>query len=228
MKGLGPLARGLGGLLLQRRQEGRVAEGALLAGHAENGVEGVLRFVPTGLGDVVDRRVVAAAETEEHVETIGGEPQAEARHRVELVEEHRDLVADGLGSPVVPDLARPQIGAADVDHGVGGAVGEQYPRALAVEAPVGELVHLGDAGVPLFLELVARRLRVGVADAPETLDEGVALVVLAQPQKGVELAVANQQLDFEKPLLVGRRQPLGERLALFAVELALGGHRGRW
>src|SRR6185295_15933677 len=62
---------------------------------------------------------------------------------------------------------------------------------------------------PALLELVAGRLRKRIAHLPETADEGVALVVLAESQEGFALLGADQQGYFFEPLLVPRAQLRG-------------------
>jgi hypothetical protein len=53
------------------------------------------------------------------------------------------------------------------------------------------LVGVGDAPVVLFAELVLRRIGVGIAPQPELLNEGVALLVVAQVLEGLALFVGD-------------------------------------
>jgi len=64
---------------------------------------------------------------------------------------------------------------------------------------------------PLVVDLaieVAFDLRVRIAHLPEPTDEGVALVVLLEPEKRCPLLLAEQDLDLGQPLLVLGRQVL--------------------
>ncbi len=62
--------------------------------------------------------------------------------------------------------------------------------------------RLAHQRLPALLELVVRGVGIGVADAPEALDEGVALVVLLDGEEGLELLLADEQLDRGEELLV--------------------------
>ena len=79
-------------------------------------------------------------------------------------------------------------------------------RARSSERAPKRLLGLLEARLPLVLELVARGVRVGVARAPEAVDEGVALVVLVERQERLALLLAEQQADLLEPLLVLGRQ----------------------
>src|SRR6185437_8158361 len=49
------------------------------------------------------------------------------------------------------------------------------------------LVGVSEALVVVFLVLIEGRLRIGVAPLPEALDEGLALILIAELQKGLAL-----------------------------------------
>jgi hypothetical protein len=84
---------------------------------------------------------------------------------------------------------------------------------------------LNSPGVPAVLELVAPGFRVGVADLPEALNEGVALVVLLDRQESGAFLLGDEQRHLLEPgSLLG-----GEPLELLALDLflALGVGAGR-
>ena len=94
-----------------------------------------------------------------------------------LVEDQRHLATQILGPLVVPDLSRPELDALDEYASRGNPVEQQNAGAIFSQIAK-ERLRLADPRQPAFLQLVARRLRVGVAAAPEPFDEGIALVVL--------------------------------------------------
>ena len=84
------------------------------------------------------------------------------------------------------------------------------------------LVGVGDAPVVLLAELVLRRIRIGVAAQPELLDEGVALLIVAQALEGFALFVGDDVGHFlVQPGLVGPLQLLPQGL-LGCVPLLVG------
>ena len=57
------------------------------------------------------------------------------------------------------------------------------------------LVGIGDAAVVLFAEFVFRRVGIGIAAQPELLDEGFALLVVAQVLERLPLLVGDDVGD---------------------------------
>ena len=103
----------------------------------------------------------------------------------------------------------------------GAPLSEQHPRAvfLDVAEQLGRFAH---QRLPPLPELVVRGVGIGIADAPEPLDEGVALVVLLDGQEGLLLVLADQQRDRGEELLV----LLGQRVDALVAPRRLGGAAG--
>src|SRR6185437_11125278 len=100
----------------------------------------------------------------------------------------------------------------DVDHA---AVGE-LPGLARGEMFVG----IGDAAVVLFAVGVFRRIGIWIAAAPELLNEGVALLVVAQALEGLPFLVADDPANILiQPLFVGAVQFLAEFLLLLEALL---------
>jgi len=57
------------------------------------------------------------------------------------------------------------------------------------------LVRIGDAAVMLFAELVFRGIGIGIAAQPELLDEGLALLVVAEISEGFPFFVGDDVGD---------------------------------
>ena len=83
-------------------------------------------------------------------------------------------------------------------------------------------IGLAHQRLPALLELVARGVGIGIADAPEALDEGVALVVLLDGEEGLLLVLADQQRHRGEELLV----LLGQRVDALVAPRRLGGAAG--
>lgn len=136
-------------------------------------------------------------------------------------EDHRQPDIGLLGAVVDPHLRRPGLGAQHFEIGERGAVDQQDPRPVVAQAAV-FASGLRQPEGPTLLELVARGLGIRVADFPELLDEGVALVVPLEPQKELALAGGDQGFDLLQPALEAR---IGLLLGLlcFGVGIGLGG-----
>ena len=163
----------------------------------------------TFLADQPDQFGVPAADRTRHVDQI---PQSfdrpeTTRLGVAAPEDHREALADRLRALVVkPDLerfaqhvARHRPAAArltEVDQGQG-PFRFDFPQLLA---------GLADVAFPAFLQLVLLGARVRIAHLPETADEGVALVVLAQGKENLLLLGADQDFDRPQEILVTFRQ----------------------
>ncbi len=148
---------------------------------------------------------VGRRELEERGEPLLRDPERIAPLPEALHEDQHQRLGNALGRRIGPDVHRPERGAPRLEPCGRGAVEQEEPRPLLVEA--GELLpRLGEARLPGVARLVARRVRVGVAHLPELLDESVALVVLLELEEGRALGGREDRLDLLEPLAVLRRQ----------------------
>src|SRR4051812_36622693 len=88
---------------------------------------------------------------------------------------------------------------------LGLAVEEDDPGAVVLEIAVALAGGLGPL-LPAHPQLVDGRLRERIAHVPEAADEGVALIVLLEPQERRPLLRADQRRHLLQPRLIARRQ----------------------
>ena len=168
-------------------------------------------------------------------ESVGRRPQAEAAALAE--EDEVELAAHRRAVRVVPDVEGAEQLARRAERAERLAVQQQ--RLEAGVAGVAEAFPgRFDRLVETLAELVLRRLGVGIADGPEALDEGVALVGVPQFAEDAALRVGEDRIDgveevgvaaVEGPVLSGCRRGEGEEAeeseGRRPAATAGGGHR---
>jgi hypothetical protein len=140
---------------------------------------------------------IAAAGGERVVETAARRPQV-VRNRLGDAagqEDEDERLGDRVGACVGPDLAdAQQLRAADADRACRLAGEQEDGPAVVVEVRIA-LLGERPALVPAVGELVARRLRVRVANGPEPPFELLALVRLLDREIGRTFGFGREQLD---------------------------------